>query len=77
MTFHREMAERVAAKKRRGRSGVSQIRIEFACSRAELGFAKIEDLDRAALVARYLPDFPVPFPGLGRVGHVVCRMATR
>ena len=40
----------------------------------ELGFSDIEDLDRAALVARYLPDLPVaPRPGPG--GHVV-RMAT-
>jgi methyltransferase (TIGR00027 family) len=41
----------------------------------DLGFAEIEDLDRAALLARYLPQSPVqPRPGPG--GHVV-RMATR
>ncbi len=40
-----------------------------------MGFVTIEDLDRAALVARYLPHIPVkPRPGPG--GHVV-RMATR
>ncbi len=40
-----------------------------------LGFADIEDLDRAALVERYLPHLPAkPRPGPG--GHVV-RMATR
>ncbi len=40
-----------------------------------MGFVTIEDLDRAALVARYLPHIPIkPRPGLG--GHVV-RMATR
>jgi methyltransferase (TIGR00027 family) len=40
-----------------------------------LGFVEIEDLDRAALVARYLPNIPAkPLPGPG--GHVV-RMATR
>ena len=40
-----------------------------------LGFVDIEDLDRAALVERYLPHLPAkPRPGPG--GHVV-RMATR
>ncbi len=40
-----------------------------------LGYVDIEDLDRAALVARYLPQVPVkPRPGPG--GHVA-RMATR
>lgn len=40
-----------------------------------LGFVEIEDLDRAALVARYLPDLSTP-PRPGPGGHVV-RMATR
>ena len=39
-----------------------------------LGFVAIEDLDRAALAARYLPHAPPPKPGPG--GHIV-RMATR
>ncbi len=40
-----------------------------------LGFVEIEDFDRPALVARYLPHIPTkPRPGPG--GHVV-RMATR
>ena len=38
-----------------------------------LGFVAIEDLDRAALAARYLPHVPPPKPGPG--GHIV-RMAT-
>jgi hypothetical protein len=40
----------------------------------KLGFSEIEDLDRAALVARYLPDLPIA-PRRGPGGHVV-RMAT-
>jgi hypothetical protein len=39
-----------------------------------LGYVEIEDLDRAALVARYLPQITVP-PRPGPGGHVV-RMAT-
>jgi methyltransferase (TIGR00027 family) len=70
--FHREMAERVAA------SG-EPFRCYFVSdalhARARgLGFSDIEDLDRAALVARFLPHSPVaPRPGPGE--HVV-RMAT-
>ncbi len=70
--FHDEQAERVAA-----------IGEPFRCyldtpalhERARaLGYVDIEDLDRAALVARYLPQVPVkPRPGPG--AHVV-RMAT-
>ena len=52
---------------------------EFAsfsvAERKQIAEDLIEDLDRAALVARYLPDFPVP-PRPGPGGHVV-RMATR
>jgi serine protease Do len=40
----------------------------------DLGFVDIEDLDRAALVARYLPQAPVA-PRAGPGGHVV-KMAT-
>ncbi len=39
-----------------------------------LGFVAIEDLDRATLVARYLPHVPPQKPGHG--GHII-RMATR
>jgi methyltransferase (TIGR00027 family) len=71
--FHDELAARVSA-----------IGEPFRCyldtgalrRRArDLGFADIEDLDRAALVARYLPGIAVP-PRPGPGGHVV-KMATR
>ena len=70
--FHREMAERVAASGEPFRCYLDSAALH---ARARgLGFSDIEDLDRAALVARYLPDLPVaPRPGSG--GHVV-RMAT-
>jgi methyltransferase (TIGR00027 family) len=69
---HREMAERVAASGEPFRCYLDSAALH---ARARgLGFSDIEDLDRAALVARYLPDLPVaPRPGSG--GHVV-RMAT-
>jgi O-methyltransferase involved in polyketide biosynthesis len=71
--FHREMAERVAASGEPFRgyfdSGELQARAR------QLGFSEIEDLDRAALVARYVPDVSVA-PRAGPGGHVV-RMATR
>lgn len=70
--FHREMAERVAASGEPFRSFLDSA--ELHARARELGFSEIEDLDRAALVARYLPDFPVP-PRPGPGGHVV-RMAT-
>jgi methyltransferase (TIGR00027 family) len=70
--FHREMAERVAAS---GEPFRCYFDSDALHARArELGFSDIEDLDRAALVARYLPDLPVP-PRPGPGGHVV-RMAT-
>jgi methyltransferase (TIGR00027 family) len=70
--FHREMAERVAASGEPFRCYLDSA--ELHTRARELGFSDIEDLDRAALVARYLPDSPVP-PRPGPGGHVV-RMAT-
>jgi methyltransferase (TIGR00027 family) len=70
--LHREMAERVAASGEPFRCYLDTS--DLHAHARELGFAEIEDLDRAALVSRYLPDLPViprPRPG----GHVV-RMAT-
>jgi methyltransferase (TIGR00027 family) len=70
--FHREMAERVAASGEPFRCYFNSA--ELHARAKSLGFSDIEDLDRAALVARYLPHSPVaPRPGPG--GHVV-RMAT-
>jgi methyltransferase (TIGR00027 family) len=70
--FHREMAERVAASGEPFRCYFDTP--ELHARARGLGFSDIEDLDRAALVARYLPHLPVaPRPGPG--GHVV-RMAT-
>ena len=70
--FHREMAERVAASGEPFRCYFNSA--ELHARARSLGFSDIEDLDRAALVARYLPHSPVaPRPGPG--GHVV-RMAT-
>jgi methyltransferase (TIGR00027 family) len=70
--FRREMAERVAASGEPFRCYLDSA--ELHARGRQLGFSDIEDLDRAALVARYLPDSPVP-PRLGPGGHVV-RMAT-
>jgi methyltransferase (TIGR00027 family) len=70
--FHREMAKRVAASGEPFRCYFDTP--ELHARARELGFAEIEDLDRSALVARYLPDVSVaPRPGPG--GHIV-RMAT-
>jgi methyltransferase (TIGR00027 family) len=71
--FHREMAERVAASGEPFRCYLDSA--ELHARARELGFSEIEDLDRAALVARYLPDLQVP-PRPGPGGHVA-RMATR
>ena len=69
---HEQMAERVAASGEPFRCYFDTP--ELHARARKLGFSDIEDLDRAALVARYLPDLPVaPRPGPG--GHVV-RMAT-
>jgi O-methyltransferase involved in polyketide biosynthesis len=70
--FHRAMAERVAASGEPFRGYFHSDEIHARAG--SLGFSEIEDLDRAALIARYLPDFPVP-PRSGPGGHVV-RMAT-
>ena len=70
--FHREMAERVAARGEPFKGYFDSA--ELHARARDLGFSDIEDLDRAALVARYLPHLPVrPRPGPG--GHVVL-MAT-
>ena len=69
--FHQRMAERVAASGEPFRCYVDSA--ELHARARDLGFAEIEDLDRAALVGRYLPDLPAPPPGPG--GHVV-RMTT-
>jgi len=70
--FHDDMAARVAASGEPFRCFCDTADLH-ARARA-LGFAEIEDLDRTALVERYLPRAPAPRPGPG--GHVV-RMATR
>ena len=70
---HEQMAERVAARGEPFRCYFDSA--DLHARARKLGFAEIEDLDRSALVGRYLPDLPVaPRPGPG--GHVV-RMATR
>ena len=69
--FHREMAERVAASGEPFRCYLDTG--ELHARALSLGFAEIEDLDRAALVKRYLPLLPVA-PRSGPGGHVV-RMA--
>ncbi len=68
-----KLAERVAALGEPLRSFFDSIELQ---NRARaLGFVEIEDLDRAALVGRYLPDLSAP-PRAGPGGHVA-RMATR
>jgi methyltransferase (TIGR00027 family) len=71
--FHQAMAERVAASGEPFRCYFDSA--ELHARTRSLGFTDIEDLDRAALITRYVPDFPVP-PRPGPGGHVV-RMATR
>jgi methyltransferase (TIGR00027 family) len=71
--FHREMAERVAASGEPFRCYFDTG--ELHARARSVGFAEIEELDRAALVGRYLPVLPVA-PRSGPGGHVV-RMATR
>jgi methyltransferase (TIGR00027 family) len=72
-TYHEQMAERVAASGEPFWCYFDSAELHARTS--ALGFSEIEDLDRAALVGRYLPDLPVaPRPGPG--GHVV-RIASR
>jgi methyltransferase (TIGR00027 family) len=70
---HEQLAERVAASREPFRCYLDSAELNTRAH--DLGFSEIEDLDRAALVARYLPDLPVP-PRPGPGGHVVS-MATR
>jgi len=69
---HEQLAERVAASGEPFRCHLDTP--ELHARAHELGFPEIEDLDRAALVARYLPHLAAP-PRPGPGGHVV-RMAT-
>jgi methyltransferase (TIGR00027 family) len=71
--FHRAMAERVAARGEPFRCYLDTP--ELHARARELGFAEIEDLDRSAMVARYLPDLMIAPPRPAQGGHVV-RMAT-
>jgi len=71
-TYHERMAERVKASGEPFRCFFDSA--ELHARARQLGFARIEDLDRAALAGRYLPSLPAPPPGPG--GHVV-RVATR
>ena len=70
--YHHKMAERVAAT---GEPFRCYLETPALHERARpLGYVDIEDLDGAALVARYLPQLPVK-PRSGPAGHVV-RIAT-
>ena len=70
--YHEQMAERVKASGEPFRCYFESAELH-AAARA-LGFSEIEDLDRAALVGRYLPGVLAPPPRPG--GHVV-RVRTR
>jgi methyltransferase (TIGR00027 family) len=71
--FHQQMAERVAASGEPFRCYLDTAALHERVR--ALGFAEIEDLDRAALVHRYLSDAAVAPPS-GPGGRVV-RLATR
>jgi O-methyltransferase involved in polyketide biosynthesis len=71
--FHREMAERVAASDEPFRCYLDTAALHDRAR--SLGFSEIEDLDRAALVSRYLPNLSTATRS-GPGGHVV-RMATK
>jgi methyltransferase (TIGR00027 family) len=66
--FHRAMAERVAASGEPFRGYFYSD--ELHARARSLGFSEIEDLDRAALIGRYLPDFSISSRS-GPGGHVV------
>jgi methyltransferase (TIGR00027 family) len=70
--YHERMAVQVAASREPFRCWFDSA--ELHAGARGLGYVEIEDLDRAALVARYLSDLPVK-PQEGPGGHVV-RMAT-
>ena len=71
--FHHAMADRVAAAGEPFRCCLETAALQER-ARA-MGYLEIEDLDRAPLVERYLPNLPVK-PRTGPGGHVA-RMATR
>ena len=71
-SYHEQMAERVAASGEPFRCYFNSDELHDRA--VSLGLSEIEDLDRAALIARYLPDLPIA-PRSGPGGHVV-RMAT-
>jgi methyltransferase (TIGR00027 family) len=71
--YHEQMAERVAASGEPFRCYFESA--DLRASALKLGFSEIEDLDRAALIGRYLPNLPIA-PRSGPGGHVA-RMATR
>ena len=64
-TYHEQMAERVAASGEPFRCYFDSGELHARARR--LGYTEIEDLDRAELVQRYLPDLP-SLPGRGRAG---------
>jgi methyltransferase (TIGR00027 family) len=66
--FHRAMAVRVAASGEPFRGYFYSD--ELHARARSLGFSEIEDLDRAALIGRYLPDFSISSRS-GPGGHVV------
>jgi methyltransferase (TIGR00027 family) len=66
--FRRAMAERVAASGEPFRGYFYSD--ELHARARSLGFSEIEDLDRAALIGRYLPDFSISSRS-GPGGHVV------
>ena len=71
-SYHEQMAERVAASGEPFRCYFDSDELHDRA--VSLGLSEIEDLDRAALIARYLPDLPIA-PRSGPGGHAV-RMAT-